>query len=394
MLASCGGNDADTARSTTIRFWHFWSEPSQRAAINSLVAEFERIHHTKVEVTELSWNDGKAKLQAAFNSGSPPDVIDLGSDWIAQFSSAGVLLPLPIDSSVVNRFVPYSLGPAMWKSTLYAYPWIIDTRVLYVNPDLLDSTLVDGALVSLDDLQLAAESANNRGAYGFGTVISDQHRSYKRILPFMWMFGGDVVDAEGRVTLNTPQNIAAFEQYAELSRTGPRETQHQLDAQFVQGRLALWISGSWLIPKLRAAANVHAQARLMPGVEGKPGLSFAGGEYVAVAAATKNTQRSRELAQFLTNGKQALRLCRQLGDIGFPADKGTLADTTLRRDPMKAVFAEQLASARMTPVHPQWLDIEAILESAVDRVLLGNSTAAESLQTAQEEADQLIVGSR
>ena len=71
-----------------LRFSHFWSEPAQRAAMDSLLAGFHREHpEIPIEVTELSWADGKTKLMAGFNSETAPDVLELGSDWVAQFSS-------------------------------------------------------------------------------------------------------------------------------------------------------------------------------------------------------------------------------------------------------------------------------------------------------------------
>ncbi len=391
VVGSCGNGNVP-ASSSVIRFWHFWSEPGQRAAIRQLVQEFEKSHNTTVELTELSWNEGKTKLQAAFNSGAPPDVVELGSDWVAQFSSAGVLMPLPIDSAVTTTFPAFTLAPAMWRGRLFAYPWVVDTRVLYVNRSILDSAGWKGAVVSLDDLLNACEMVHDKGMKGFGANGADAHRLYKKILPLIWTFGGDVVNSSGRITLNTPENVKAFSLYASLARTGYIETQRQLDAAFLQGKVAFWISGSWLIPRIRENPALRVEAMLMPGTGTGPGLSFTGGEYLAVSAATKNTQRSRELAQFLTNGRNALALCKRIAEAGFPADKGTLSDTSLLRDPMKAVFARQLQYSRMTPVHPRWLDVEAILENALVRVLLGESSAAESLLQAQEEADRLVQG--
>src|ERR1044072_987609 len=90
LLASCGGEGTTTGK-RTIRFWHFWTESGQAAALKKVVQQFEEANNCTVEMTGLSWKDGKTKLQAAFNSGQPPDVVELGSDWVAQFSSAGVL---------------------------------------------------------------------------------------------------------------------------------------------------------------------------------------------------------------------------------------------------------------------------------------------------------------
>jgi multiple sugar transport system substrate-binding protein len=399
MLSSCGqngGNDVDS----TIRFWHFWSEPGQRAVLERLIARFEDSLGVTVELTELSWNDGKAKLQAAFNSGTPPDVVELGSDWVAQFSSAGVLLELPVTEPYVGRFVPYAIAPAMWNGKLYALPWTIDTRVLFVNRDILKKAGWKGALDTWDQVYEASESVAAIGGYGYGANGADAHRLYKKILPMYWTYEAenaqregrpfnDMVDKDGHVTFANASWKQAFEQYAKLARTGFIETQRQLDAAFVQGKVAFWNSGSWLLKRIRETKDLHVDALPMPSAGKLQGISFAGGEYLAVASKTRNSQRSRDLVEYLTSALTALEMCKGVPEAGFPADRTTYQDASLLSDGMKSVFAGQLEHARMTPVHPRWLDIESILEDALIKVLLGEAEVDSALKEAQDEVDLL-----
>jgi multiple sugar transport system substrate-binding protein len=391
-LTSCGGDDQPVRNARTIRMWQFWSDAGQRAVLDSLIDIFEREHECTVEVTNLLWNDGKAKLQAAFNSGAPPDVVELGSDWIAQFSSAGVLLPLepPSDSSGTLRFISYTLAPAMWNDRIYAYPWTIDTRVMYANADLLHRAGWTREITSMEDLLGCARAVQGMGEYGFGANGADRHRLYKKILPMMWSYGGDVFDAQGRPTLNAAQNVRALTMYVELARTGFVETQRQIDAAFLQGRVGLWNSGSWILPKLAANPNLRYRIVPMPGVDGRPGVSFAGGEYLAVSAKAGNKQLARALVDYLTSGKVALGFCAAVTEAGFPADKAFARHPSISADARRAAFAAQLEHARMTPVHPRWLDIEEVLEDAVVEVLYGNRTPQQALDEAQQEVLQIV----
>ena len=61
----------------TLRFWHFWSEPTQKEALKKVVAEFEKEYNCRVELTDLSWNDGKTKLLAAQKK-----LVILETSWI------------------------------------------------------------------------------------------------------------------------------------------------------------------------------------------------------------------------------------------------------------------------------------------------------------------------
>ncbi len=370
VLSACSSNDKPSTDARTLHFWHFYSEPGQKAALKALVADFERTHSCTVELTELSWNDGKQKLQAAFNSGTPPDVVELGSDWIAQFSSAGVLMQLPSDSAGIAAFVPYSVAPGMWNSRVYAYPWTLDTRVLYANTDILSQCGVKLPITTMDELLAACRKVQDKGRQGFAANGADAHRLYKKILPFIWTLGGDVVDAQGNATLQAPAVQRAIAMYADLARTGFVETQRQLDASFIQGKVAFWISGQWILKKLRNNPSVHYQTMLMPGVNGQPGISFAGGEYLAVPNGSSNKQLARDFVRWMTDGANAIRFCTKVDEAGFPADARFFDNKALTADADRAMFSQQLGHARMTPVHPQWLEIEAELERMVEEKLL------------------------
>lgn len=391
VVSSCGGDQqADVKRARTLRLWQFWSDASQRIVLDSLINAFEREHACTVEVTNLLWNDGKSKLQAAFNSGAPPDVVELGSDWIAQFSSAGVLHALPSDSAGIARFVPYAMPPAMWNRKVFAYPWTIDTRVLYVNTTIVPSAHKAGTSLDLAAMLRLAQSAQAAGHVGIGVNGADRHRLYKKILPMMWSYGGDVFDAQGRPALSSPQNVQALSMYADLARVGMVETQRQLDAAFLQGSVAFWNSGSWLLPKLAGTKRSDYAILPFPGVNGQPGVSFAGGEYLAVSAKSHNVDLATKLVQYLTNGVQSSAFCARVLEAGFPADKEFIEDERIMRDSHRSAFARQLRSARMTPVHPRWLDIEEVLEDAVVRVLYGELTPTQALEQAQQEVTQIV----
>lgn len=400
VFASCGGGGTSERR--TIRFWHFWTESGQLASLKQVVAQFEEQNNCTVELTGLSWKDGKTKLQAAFNSGKPPDVVELGSDWVAQFSSAGVLENLAMDSLATHRFVPYAMPSAMWVGKLYAYPWTLDTRVLYINTAMLAKAGWTKDITTMDDLLAAARAVQSSGSYGFAANGADVHRLYKKILPFMWSMGGDVLDSNGKPVFNTPQNVKAFTMYADLARTGIMETQRELDAAFQQGKVALWQSGSWLLTKLKNTTGLQYRAVQMPGggaqpgvgtqpgVGAQPGLSFAGGEYLSVSTASKEKSIAQAFVRFMTDGKNSVQFCASFTEAGFPADKAYYTDPKITSDPQRAVFAKQLEHARMTPVHPEWLEIEALLEDAVVKVLLGDATPELALEAAQYEALKII----
>lgn len=384
------GKSGSSAGNNEITFWHFWSEPAQKKVINELISDFEKENNCKVNISELSWNDGKIKLFASFNSNTAPDVLELGSDWIAQFSHSGILSKLDGKAMNIQNFENNFTSPGYFNGNLYAIPWVVNTRLIFYNNELFKKAGIpaDSAPRTLDKmLQYAERISQIKNAYGFGVNGSDPHRLYKKIMPFIWTYGGDIFDSTGNLSLNSPAAIRAFEFYQNLSRVGIIETQKKIDDMFARGQIGMWISGTWLIDKIKAVNPfLNYGVALFPGeTVNKPGTSFAGAEYLAINKSSKNQQLAKKLIKYLSDGQNALRLCKQVKDAGFPADKQYYSDKYFSTLPFIPTFIEQLKHSKLTPCHPQWLDIESALEDALVEVLYGKKMAPNALEEIQEE---------
>jgi multiple sugar transport system substrate-binding protein len=385
IASSCGKKENATTQKVT--FWHFWSEPSQKKAVMELIGEFEKQNNCKVELTELSWSDGKIKLFAAFNSNTAPDVLDLGSDWVAQFSSIGILAELKQDQFKIDNYEPFFVAPGKWRDKLYAIPWVVNSRAVFYNKELFKKAgLPETPPATIQEMYSYAEKISSiQGVYGFGVNGSDPHRLYKKVAPFIWTYGGDFVDSLGNLTVNSPKAASALEMYNSLSRVGIIETQKKLDDMFARGELGMWISGSWLLDKIKEVNPfLNFGVAVFPGITAdKPGTSFAGGEYLAINKSSKNQELASKLVKFLTNGENELKLCKAIKDAGFPADKQYYNDKYYNTLPFMPIFAEQLKHSRMTPVHPKWLDLETALEDAVVETLYAKKSVYEALNDIQ-----------
>lgn len=397
LLQGCGdgnGGTSDDGR-TVITFWHFQSEPGQKKALMEQIEAFEEANpNLKVELQDLNWNDGKTKLLAAFNSNTAPDVLELGSDWVAQFSSAGVLADqgkLGGDNSA--RFSAGVLSPGQWQGGIYAWPWTTDTRVLFYNKELLAAAGVDTTRTDTlwSDVLDKAEKVRvvNQQVYGFGANGSDRHRLYKKILPFFWSNGGEVLNEKGASVVNSRENVEALDMYLTLARSGFIDSQKGLDQLFLSGKLAYWISGPWLVDRIaKDNPKLKYGLTILPSFTGKAAVSFAGGEYLAINEASRHKAEAKALITFLTSPKQALEFAKSLPGGTTPADMSVANDSFLQ-SPARKVFTDQLRSARMTPVHPKWLEIEEIVEDEVSAALLGQKSAEQALNDAHLRITQL-----
>lgn len=360
--------------------------------MDSVVDQFRRENPgVSVEVSELSWGDGKTKLMINFNARTAPDVIEFGSDWVPEFSASGVLEDMTgIDSlrSRLGATPPYSREPGYWKKQTYAIPWFVDTRVLFVNTDLVKAVGGSNEIGSWDSMYaLGAKIAALPDVKGIGVNGSDAHRLYKKILPQIWSNGGDILDGEGRPTFATEANIEALSFYVKQLDVGVLESQKNLDDLFKRGKLGILFSGAWLLKPLQKA-DFHWKCLPFPGNGGHPGISFAGGEYLAVNSRSAMKPDAEKLVAFLTRPDIELRLAKAFNI--FPADTLMQRDSFYYQRNQGDVFIEQLRNAKMTPVHPKWLEIEAILEDEVAQALYKTKTPADALKSCDARVASLL----
>ncbi|MEP7234227.1 MAG: extracellular solute-binding protein, partial [Ignavibacteriota bacterium] len=365
--------------------------------LDSVLNDFHRENpKMNVEVMDLSWADGKTKLMINFNARTAPDVLELGSDWVAQFSSGNVLEDLTDYSTLTPRFAnapSYANEPGIWNKHFYAVPWFVDTRVLFINDDLLiqatDSNYSDThPLGSWDGIYSLADRVEKSGrGRGIGVNGSDVHRLYKKIMPQIWSNGGDILDSNGNPSFSKKENIDALAYYVKQLDAGVLETQKNLDDLFKRGKLAILYSGSWLFAPLMKA-EFHWYCVPFPGNNGHPGISFAGGEYLAINASSTMKAQAGKLVEFITRPDNELRFAKAFNI--FPADKKLQQDKFYLNRNQGNIFIHQLEHARMTPVHPKWLEIEAILEDETAQALYKKKTPEEAMKSCDVRVKQLL----
>jgi multiple sugar transport system substrate-binding protein len=329
-----------------------------------------------------------------FNSETAPDVLELGSDWVPQFSSSGVLEDLSNVPALAPRFSnapQYSLAPGDWNGQHYAVPWVIDTRIMFVNDSLIAAAGLpksDSVLASWETMYAAAEAVEKSGkGRGLGINGADQHRLYKKFLPYVWSNGGELFDAKGNPTMTLPQNVEALKYYVDQQNVGMVEVQKNVDDAFKRGNLAIWFSGSWLLPAL-AKVSWPWHAEIFPGHRGHIGESFAGAEFLAINEHSSMKREAEIFLEYITRPDNELAFAKMVNM--YPADTTAQKDSFYYKRAAGKVFTDQLAHARMTPVIPQWLDCEAIIEDEVSRALYKRETPEQAMASMQRRTEELL----
>ena len=334
----------DDKRQTTndrrLSLWHFWSEPAQTTALQTLVKEYEEQHPgIRIELTPLNWADGKSKLQLAFNSGTQPDIVHLGYDWEAEFRNAGVLA----DTSDTN----------------VRRLWVVNARAL-------------------------VEWTGGNTTFAFGLCKSDPHNVIKRCLPLLWQ--GGAPDFYRRVPISADMNEQLVTALWALRNRAVNnaiiEPSRQLDERFLNGEIKQLYTGMWILDM--------AKARNITSFRVIPTPSIKNGDVLALTARSATNTTAQHFIAWLAATPQAQRFCDAVSDAGFapaglvyvtsglsprhkpqspiPAGLSPRDSTTQSpRDSARQAFAATVAQSSFLPSTPIMLSIEPVIEQLIER---------------------------
>ncbi len=374
----------------------FW-ELQPLGAVAPLVTEFERTHPgLQVRVIRLAPGDGRQRILAAAAADSAPDLCEVASEWMPGLLAGGRLSDW--SAGVAD------LGPQLrgWElcsvgETLYGLPWLLGTRALFYDKTLFARARLDSARApdTWDDLVRAAAAVQRlgHGVHGFGLQAAEPHALSQAVLPFLWGNGGRILSDDLRkAVFDSVQNADALRFYQGLRRVGLRGTREVLEAEFMAGRLGLILSGPWLCGRLAAEApglRYGVAPIPRPGPDRGTHASWAGGEVLVSFVSSRHKQHALELARFLAQAENVQAVAGAAGGW-LPSTVGADTSAWFRARPYEAVMVRQLETARFTPTHPAWDEMEQALEDELEQALEGRKTADQAVKDAQARLVALV----
>ncbi|MBD3401604.1 extracellular solute-binding protein [candidate division GN15 bacterium] len=388
---------ATVSAETTLEWWQFWTDPAVKPVIDSIVTEFESAHpDINVNVTDLTWSNGHEKIVIGFASGRGPDVVELGSDWIAQFAASGQIADLTDDLGADTAgFQGWDM--ATYEGAIYARPWILGTRVVFLNRDHLtlagfDTTWLPVSFAQFYDAIHRIDSAGrSQGIYGWGSNTAEKHRLYKKFLPFFWSYGAQIfTDDREYCVLSSLMAVEALKQYKKLHDLyGYVDSQRGIEDAFLNGNVGVILSGDWLLKRIELEdRDINLASTLFPGPQ-YPGRSFKGGEFLAISEMSDHREEALTFIEFVTSPENQLRFCKANRSAN-PSSLTAQQDAYFQDNIHLQTFIKQIQFAKHPPVDPDWVYIEDEIEQAVEDALFGDGLPATALLKAQQQISEIM----
>lgn len=362
-----------------------WGSQSEIAILKPILAEFERKNpDIKIKFVHIPQNYFQ-KIHLLFASNLAPDVLFINNLYLPIYANAGVLEEVKSKKENVKggdnsfyllpfTFYPKALNALSYKGRLYAIPRDVSTLVVYYNKDLFKkyNVTLPNKYWTFNDLLILAKKltkdTNKDGKTDTWGISFDEDLLY--YLPYLMSEGGGVLSDDLKTSIiDTPQSQKGLKFYADLRNkyhVAPTEAQSAsatMAQLFLQGKLAMQISGRWLVPKYREDAKFDWNVINFPAGD-KGSIVPLDASGWAIAKSSKHKKEAARLIKFLAS-KESIEKFTQSGLI-VPARIDVAEGAFLSKDknaphnkPQKArVFLDVIKTAKNTPVSVNYNEVQ------------------------------------
>jgi maltose-binding protein MalE len=377
LVLGCGApRDAHT-----VTLWHAYSG-DERAALEALAAEWNATHRDgRVELVNVPYDAFSDKITAAIPNGNGPDLFVFAHDRVGDWAQAGLIEPVElwVDEALADRFDYPPLAAMAYRGSLYGLPLAVKSLALFWRTDRMARPPK-----STDELlELGARFTD--AAHGRFGLAYENGKLYGHAA---WLhgFGGDVFDADGRLTIATPAARAALEFARRLAAIVPPEPSATLVATlFNEGRAPMVLSGPWFVGGI--GPDVRWAVAPLPTVSetGRPAAPFLGAEGVMMSARAHDKRAAFAFMEWLTNDRSAIARARRARQV--VPNRAAYEDAQVGRDPVLAAFRAQAEVAVPMPATPAMRMVWTPYDTALQKVLAQGMDADAALAAAQREVE-------
>jgi multiple sugar transport system substrate-binding protein len=372
-----------------------WAMGNEGVKLKDLAATFMKDNPgTTVNVTPVDWGQAVTKLTTAIAGHQTPDVSQMGTDMMGQFASIpGALEPVPA-SFQASTFFESAWNTNIVNGTVYGVPWYVETRLLYYRTDIATKAGITTPPATWDDLTAMAKAMQSKGGAKWG--ISLGTKNWQEYLPFLWSNGGDVMDAQGKFVLNSPQAVEALTFYESFFKAGLTPTSvpegFDITPAFVAGTNPMFFSGPWHLGLIKTAggAGFDTKWAIAPMPKKVSATSFIGGGNMVVYKDSKNKDLAWKFVQYLTDPKTQVAWYADVTDL--PAVQAAWDDPTLKNDKNVALFGQQLKDTKAQPATATWSELATALNGTLEKMTTGGMDPKAAADEMQQEATTIGTG--
>lgn len=338
--------------------------------------------------------------------GDKVDLIFGEINWIPTLEDAGLTVPVEdvISKEFLDDFYPAQLEACAIGGKAYGLPMYVSPFQLYYNKDLFTQAGLDpeNPPKTYDEMLAAAEklsalkSADGNKVYAFGQTTASVAVSGSALTSMVYNFGGQVLNQEGKLDVDTPAFKQAFELLKTLDEKGynPQNAKlKDLRNLFALGQLAMYYDQSWGFNGVQSinpeAKNFTASASPLSGGDGT-------GESILQAhilAYMDNGDTQKQAVNLLTQylvSEETLKEYLVNTTPAYPARKSMSGMEAITNSPVLKGAASSVEKTVPSAFIPALGDLNLELCTLAQAITVGGQAFDEAFPAFKKAAEALI----
>ncbi|MBS4534800.1 extracellular solute-binding protein [Clostridium sp. D2Q-14] len=377
--------------------------------ITDIIEEFEKNHPgVYVEFEPLDWKKGPAKLEAALNTSTLPDISPVATEY--EYMDKDILEPLNvyIDEIGKDTFRYQTLEAVTKDGEIYGIPFMMTTYGVYLNLDLFTEKRVkppkDGNwtykefVEKMKKLTFDGDEDGEVDHYGFTSFIESNKYN---LWGFLLSDGGNVLNEQGnRYVFNGEKALSGLEKVVDLKykyKVTPEsfgiDNENESWTKFYKDKnIAAYPTGSWaciILDELKKSGEGFNFMVVNYPIGNNKIPSLLNNSVAAYGIKKQEKEKKLELCVELLKSIIARENQLKLKNMGVFSVRKDIENLYPNNPEMKK-FNNYMKYSRGVPRHKKWREMDRIIQNQIRLAIIGEKTSEEALKESNNQINLLL----
>jgi len=374
----------------TVVLWHAY-QGAEKKALEKLVDQLnDSRDDLRVKLVAVPYAAFADKITNAIPNGNGPDLFIFSHDRIGDWQAKGLIEPIEffVDDQDADKFTYDGIAAMAYKRSLYGLPLAMKSLALFYRTDMVKTPPR-----TTDELIAWGSEFRAQHSGKYPLVYLDT--SLYGHAPWLHGFGGHLFDADGKLTVTTPEATAALKFVRDLGERGIARKHAKgalVASMFNAGEAAMALSGPWFLSNINKDVPWGVTTMPIVSATGKPAAPFLSVEGVIMSARARDKQRAFAVMKYLCSDAAAIVRAREGRQV--VANVAAYKDPTIAGNRALSVFRAQSEHAVVIPATPAMRSVWNPYRTALENVINQGTNAGDALGAAEREIHEYIRGGR
>ena len=364
------------------------------------------------EYEGFGWADLRTKFLTAAAGGEAPDVVMTDIIWVGEYAEGGLIADVTEKAESWNEWA--DVAPLYKEATkvdgrIYGTWLNTDVRVMAYNKKLFKAAGLDPETPpkTWSELRDAAKQISDTlapASYGLGFPATLEDETAQTFYAYLFSLGGKILSDDNKQALfNSEEGVRALSELVDMVQIGATPasivagSSSDINNGVFQDKFAMsYMTKAFglakdLIPGLTAEQYLEEfGVATIPYADGGSASTMSGGYLLCVPTGSKNQDLAWEFIEYAAGAESQFGYTAARGYVPTFTSLMERASDYYEIDPYFSVILEQLNNAHFRPSIPQYTEIAAEVQNAVQAAVMGVKTPKQALDDAAKVVNQIL----